>query len=352
MVKTEGELLISQIENVLDHNEIDLKNLEQDLKNDYLMRAKAASYIVEREPEIEGDVERLREIAKMLQVDQLYLFDATGTIYSGTHPQFNGYNFETGEQIGYFAPMLNNRELEMCQDLTPNTSEGISMMYAMVWRTDGKGMVQVGLSPKRLLETISNNELAYLFSNMPYRQGSVMYVVDKESGQFWGSTDSSYNGKNINEYNVSLPDDLSEPRIFYDMVNGTSYYLVIKEYNGYYIGISQRIADVYRNISKMVTLEALFLILVAVLVISIVSYHESKSREKEMEHKTALESALEKAEAANRAKTSFLFHISHEVRTPMNAILGYVSVAQKHIEDKARVMDSLNKLNDAGEHML
>ena len=62
--------------------------------------------------------------------------------------------------------------------------------------------------------------------------------------------------------------------------------------------------------------------------------------------------ALEKAEIANKAKSTFLFSMSHDIRTPMNAIVGFTSLAQRHIEDKEKTSDFLNKIEIAGKQLL
>lgn len=65
-----------------------------------------------------------------------------------------------------------------------------------------------------------------------------------------------------------------------------------------------------------------------------------------------LERALEAAEAANRAKSAFLSNMSHDIRTPMNAILGMVSIGLSHIDEKARVQDCLLKIQTASTHLM
>ena len=62
--------------------------------------------------------------------------------------------------------------------------------------------------------------------------------------------------------------------------------------------------------------------------------------------------ALDKAEVANRAKTSFLFSMSHDIRTPMNAIVGFTSMAQRHINEPEKIADSLTKIETAGKQLL
>ena len=72
----------------------------------------------------------------------------------------------------------------------------------------------------------------------------------------------------------------------------------------------------------------------------------------EMLARQELETARHAAEAASRAKTAFLFNMSHDIRTPMNAILGYTDIAIKHRNDPGRVDDSLKKIKLAGGHLL
>lgn len=70
------------------------------------------------------------------------------------------------------------------------------------------------------------------------------------------------------------------------------------------------------------------------------------------EQQKQLKDALDKAESANRAKSTFLFNMSHDIRTPMNAILGYTNIALLHSNDEERVRDSLRKIKISGGHLL
>ncbi|MGN0597503.1 MAG: response regulator [Ruminiclostridium sp.] len=73
---------------------------------------------------------------------------------------------------------------------------------------------------------------------------------------------------------------------------------------------------------------------------------------KERRQEMALQAACDAAEAANRAKTEFLSNMSHDIRTPMNGIIGMTAIAATHIDDKERVQDSLQKISGASKHML
>ena len=73
---------------------------------------------------------------------------------------------------------------------------------------------------------------------------------------------------------------------------------------------------------------------------------------KEFGIRQELEDARIAAEAANQAKSTFLFNMSHDIRTPMNAIIGFTDIAEKHIDDTERVRESLGKVRVSSEHLL
>ena len=78
----------------------------------------------------------------------------------------------------------------------------------------------------------------------------------------------------------------------------------------------------------------------------------NKIVERELHQKQLLEDALVRAEQANRAKTTFLSNMSHDIRTPMNAIIGFTALATTHINDTDRVKDYLGKIMTSGNHLL
>lgn len=80
--------------------------------------------------------------------------------------------------------------------------------------------------------------------------------------------------------------------------------------------------------------------------------YEEMSREALLNEIASLKGRLEEANAANVAKEVFLSNMSHDIRTPMNAILGMAALAQKHIDEKSRVLDALGKIQTAGGHLL
>ena len=86
---------------------------------------------------------------------------------------------------------------------------------------------------------------------------------------------------------------------------------------------------------------------------------EQQKKEQEKKYQTQLEEqnrkleiALQHEGAANRAKREFLFNMSHDIRTPMNAIIGFTSLAATHIDNREQVLDYLKKISTSSQHLL
>ncbi|MBQ6966554.1 MAG: response regulator [Lachnospiraceae bacterium] len=73
---------------------------------------------------------------------------------------------------------------------------------------------------------------------------------------------------------------------------------------------------------------------------------------KELNIHQALRQAIEAANASNKAKSDFLSSMSHDIRTPMNGIIGMTAIAQSHIDDREKVADCLEKISRSSDHLL
>ena len=192
--QTTSNVLLDRVIAVIDKNELSESELVRSLKDDYIVRAKAISYIVDAKPEVEYDVDELQKIAGLMSVDEIHFIDDTGTIYSGSLPKYFGYSFDSGEQMAFFKQMLNNYDLTLCQDVTPNTAEAKEMMYAITWNEAKTHMVQVGITPKRLLKELKRNQISNVVADMPVYKGMEIYVVDAKTKKILGATDASWVG--------------------------------------------------------------------------------------------------------------------------------------------------------------
>ena len=79
---------------------------------------------------------------------------------------------------------------------------------------------------------------------------------------------------------------------------------------------------------------------------------KTEEKRSEEQQRALLENALERATNADRAKSIFLTNMSHDIRTPMNAILGFTHIAMGHLDEKERVLDCLHKIIDSSDHLM
>ena len=109
---------------------------------------------------------------------------------------------------------------------------------------------------------------------------------------------------------------------------------------------------------------AVFLLILLVILSSLQKARKAETKAKEAasqsmelnkqlkENHQELEMALLRAESANAAKTTFLNNMSHDIRTPMNAIIGFTSLAASHVDNKDKVKEYLSKISTSSEHLL
>lgn len=260
-----------QIEQILDQNEQDVEAVKQNLKEDCFIRAKAAAYIVQNRPEVIDDLEELRKIADLLQVDEFHLFDEDGNLYGGSQPKYYGLNFNSGEQMRFFLPMLEDKSLQLCQDITPNTAEQKLMQYAAVWREDGKGIVQIGLEPDRVLDTMKKNELSYIFSVVTAEPGSVIYAIDPDTFTIRGATQEGLDGRHIKEIGLDPQKILNHSRGFQAEVNRVASYCVFETSDSVILGVTRANQTLYHDVNRSTLFLALYMAAASLIMITFLS---------------------------------------------------------------------------------
>ena len=118
----------------------------------------------------------------------------------------------------------------------------------------------------------------------------------------------------------------------------------------------------HESLTLVLTALGCYILLVSVLQMlrrRAVQEMEQQKKEQEKKYQTQLEEqnrkleiALQHEGAANRAKREFLFNMSHDIRTPMNAIIGFTSLAATHIDNREQVLDYLKKISTSSQHLL
>ena len=126
-----------------------------------------------------------------------------------------------------------------------------------------------------------------------------------------------------------------------------------------YLPASSMFASTIRNVITVVLFYVIVMIFVQILRWNSTKKFLTEQAEQEEMYKEQLEQknkelelSIQHEEAANRSKREFLFNMSHDIRTPMNAIIGFTSLAATHVDNKEQVIEYLKKISISSQHLL
>ncbi|MDO4500996.1 MAG: response regulator [Erysipelotrichaceae bacterium] len=219
----------------------------------------------------------------------------------------------------------------------------------------------IGLSNNDLSEEIVlSSDISGGFSSIINKDGS--YVVKNSLEPFSGLNaytilDKNYRGIEINLSDIKKAINNNESIAVYATAEGDDtfsllYFAPITDTEWYAVNtlpgtfIKTNVDDLQSGLAKISTLG---MTLVAAVIAMLLLNRSKKSLQKKQ---VELEKAYKQAEEANKAKTTFLFNMSHDIRTPLNAVTGFNNMAMKNIDNKEKVMDCLEKSQRAGNMLL
>lgn len=224
--------LFGQLEQLIQTNERELETKRREFKERCIRSADAVAFAVIHDKDIMTDITETKELAEKLEVDEIYYFTPEGQIFSGTHPKYYGYTFDSGEQMSFFKPMLQDKSLKLCQDIMPNTAEGKSMQYAAVWLEDGSGIVQIGMEPRRLQQEMEEKSLANVLAGFHFEMNGYLHIVDRNTQKIIASTEERMIDRDVSRETQENPTG-KEMNMFHQNFDGKRYCVYAKYYEDY-----------------------------------------------------------------------------------------------------------------------
>lgn len=131
-----------QIIHTLEMNQEELAIIRENLDEDYLTRAKAAAYVLDREDELSLNVGEMKYLANLLNVDEVHVIDENGIIVAGSVSQYIGIDMANHKQTRPFLSLLesDDENAYLIQDSQPNAAENKVMQYVGVVRKVKKAL--------------------------------------------------------------------------------------------------------------------------------------------------------------------------------------------------------------------
>lgn len=270
---TASQDLFWQIRQTIAENEEDVVKVEADYAESCLNSAKAAAYIIQKDPSVLDSQEELDKIKAFLQVDEIHIFNEDGLLYAGSEPKYYNYTFNSGEQIQFFLPMLVDKSLELCQEITPNTAEEKLMQYSAVWNEEGTMIVQIGMEPLHVMAFMEKNELSYIFSLLTEDNGVVLYAADPDTGEILGSTDEAQVGLTLMDIGLEQVPLGNQQKGYSETINGKLSYCYFERADTVILGRICTYKIMYQDLGNNILILGICLLLVAIfMVIRVIQY--------------------------------------------------------------------------------
>ncbi len=237
---------------------------------------------------------------------------------------------------------------------------GISAAYPM--ENGESSMALVAAVPIEYISAMlgTDEEDALIVSHIIRKDGS--FIISDMSGEYPDYFTSLYerHGNDVREridaFILGLTDAMAERETYsavtYFGESSQQIYSSPLPYSEWHLvtilpfGILNETVETMNRDRTMATMAVCAIVLVVLLIIFYAYFKMTRQQLKE------LEEARQEALAATEAKSTFLSNMSHDIRTPMNAIVGMTAIATAHIDDKEQVQNCLRKITLSGKHLL
>ena len=287
-----------------------------------------------------------------------YYHDGTGVYPAASNVSFLGRLMKGETEIVSYNEKIKNTDVILLGVTMTEMRAGDTKLMAVL----------AGINPQIMRsQMVLANENSHTYSSVITSDGT--YVISSDvKGQFSGANMLSALEKNAEESSKAelkeIADGLKKRErgtYFLKADNGDAYYLHYSplENTDWFLAtlmpyevIESTIRDLGSSINRSnMSIFAAFLIVLVFLFVLYMQINYSKQKQLE-EAKSAAEQAFQIAEEANSAKSVFLSNMSHDIRTPMNAIIGFVTLLSRDADDVEKVNEYSKKIMLSSRHLL
>lgn len=281
----------------------------------------------------------------------------------GVLEMLDGEQLELTDPEPFYASLRENqKKVAVGEDQSGNKVVifGVDADYPM---EDGtRSMALVAAIPIEYISTMlgTNEDNTLIFSNIIREDGTfIVSDMSEEYPDYFTSLHERYKNDDpdiVNAYINELSDAMRKKEDYATVLNldGSSQqiYCTSLPYSEWHLvtilpfGILNETLETMSRARTVATIAVCAIVLSVLLVIFYVYYRMMRQQMQD------LEAARQEALEATEAKSTFLSNMSHDIRTPMNAIVGMTAIATAHIDDKEQVQNCLRKITLSGKHLL
>lgn len=245
-------------------NEEEIEKLTNNLGENNLAKTRAFADMLKYDETLLENPARLKEICNRLMVNELHVIDEDGIITHSTVDAYIGFDMKSGEQSAAFMVIVDDPSIEIVQEPQKNAAEGTVIQYIGVARSDAKGLVQVGIRPEVLEETLANTQIDVVLKDVDFGEKGYVYALDLESGTILAHPNQELIGTSAKD--AGFPESMKKGNGKIK-VDGTSGYYVADVYDNMLIGTFMPSSEYYASrTSQMIVVSlSLFVIFMALI---------------------------------------------------------------------------------------
>ena len=326
-------------------NDSEIEKLTNSLGENNLAKTRAFAEILATDETLLTDEKRLQEICDELMVNELHVIDEKGIITHSTISGYIGFDMNSGEQSAAFMVIVDDPTIEIVQEPQKNVIEGTVIQYIGVARLDEKGLVQVGIRPEILEETLANTEIDVVLKDIDYGENGYVFAIDIESGLVLAHPNEELIGKKAEEIGVLIEAGEGKTKI-----DGTTGYYVAEEYDGMLIGTFLPSDEYYKARTNQTIVVALSMLIIFVVLLVVINRTVDKKIVKGIHN---LATSMKKIAGGNleivvkeESNPEFI-QLSRDINTMVESIRNSMSDNQKLlIQQKADMENTISIVNN------
>ncbi len=233
---------IEMVKGKLKSNDEEIDKLVKSLSENNLVKTRAFAEILATDPSVLTDSTRMQEICEEFMVNELHVINKEGIITHSTIADYVGFDMNSGEQSAAFMEIVRDPSVELVQEPQENVKEGVVIQYIGVARKDDEGLVQVGIRPEILEDTLANTKIDVVLSDIEYGDKGYAYAVDAKDGTILAHPNQELIGKDATENGLEVKEGKGKAK-----VDGTTGYYQAETYDGKVIGVFLPAKEYYQN---------------------------------------------------------------------------------------------------------
>ena len=258
---------LQTVKEKLDDNKKEVEKLTANLGENNLAKTRAFADILAADPSILENDDNLDPICERLMVNELHIIDEKGIITNSTVDAYVGFDMGSGEQSAAFLVIIDDPSIEIVQEPQENAAEGIVVQYIGVARKDAPGLVQCGIQPEILAETLAATAIDVVLKDIEFGDTGYVFAISQTDGTLLAHPNSALIGQPASA--AGFPDkvDVGNHK---GKIDGTSGYYTIDTYDDMLIGTFMPSSEYYKTrTSQIIVISITMIILFIALLLMI-----------------------------------------------------------------------------------